>query len=180
MGSFELYETLDINTAEITTSFVAQSLKTSLSKYYKDSDIKIKDDGLSIQGNLSSFWERAVTKADIQIKLFESSVTLQAVGTTSIGTLPWIWLVLGMFSYGFFSIWFLIDLIEYLICRDRPKKYLKDAFLGLKYSALASIKSSVNNEDKRAIVLCPFCKEEIKRDAVVCKHCRSQITTNQA
>lgn len=133
MANFELYNKCEIKKNNVTEEAVKQILKESLSKYYESSKITINLSGVSVKGNLKSMWERAITNADAQIKIENKLLSYKVNGTSSLGGWPWVWFVLGLFT-GVFLFWFLFDLIEYLIARDRPKKYFEDAFNSVKFA----------------------------------------------
>ena len=127
MPHFGVYKKCELKKENVTTEQVAHLLKRSISKYYNENDITVTPTGLSVKGNLKSMWERAITKANVQIKIEDNQLFYYVDGTSSLGRWPWVWWILGFFT-GFFFIWFLIDLVEYLLSRDRPKQYFEETF----------------------------------------------------
>ena len=132
MANFEVYGKCAIKKEGVTVDTVAQLLKTSLAKYYDDGKITVTPTGITVTGNLKSIWERAITKAEAKIKIEGNELTYRVDGDSSLGGWPWLWFILGFFT-GFFFIWFLFDLIEYIISRDRPKRYFEEAFKSVQF-----------------------------------------------
>ena len=132
MANFEVYGKYEIKKEGITAESVAQLLKTSLSKYYDESTVTVTSTSVIVNGNLKSFFERAITKADAQLKIENNQLSYRVDGESSLGGWPWVWFALGFFT-GFFFGLFLIDLVEYIICRDRPKRYFEEAFKAVQF-----------------------------------------------
>lgn len=107
-------------------------LKNSLAKHYDEDDISFTKDGLILKGNLKSPWERAITEARVTLTTEGDQLTYRVDGKSSLGCWPWLWFVLGLFT-GFFIVWFLVDLVEYLISRDRPKRYFEEALKSVEF-----------------------------------------------
>jgi hypothetical protein len=129
---FEVFKKCMIKKNGVTVEDIIKILKTSLSKHYKVEKIQSTLTGLTVRANLKSMWERAITKAEVSIKVEEDLLLYKVMGTTSLGGWPWVWCILGFFT-GIFLILFLIDLVEYIICRDRPKKYFEEAFNAVEF-----------------------------------------------
>ncbi|MGI5924525.1 MAG: hypothetical protein ACOX9E_11340 [Lentisphaeria bacterium] len=132
MAKFEVYGKFELKKEGVTADAVAQLLKSSLSKHYFASDITVTPSGIIVKGNLSSIWERAVTNADVKIKIEGNELFYRVDGDSSIGAWSYVWGCLG-FITGFFFIWFVVDLVDYLICRDRPKRYFEEAFKSVQF-----------------------------------------------
>jgi hypothetical protein len=132
MANFEVYGKCEIKKNGVTVDMIAQLFKTSLAKYYNDGNITITPTGITVKGNLKSIWERAITKAEAKIKIEGNQLTYRVDGYSSLGGWPWVWFILGFFT-GFFFIWFLWDLVEYIITRDRPKRYFEEAFKSVQF-----------------------------------------------
>lgn len=132
MANFEVYGKYEVKKEGVTAESVAQLLKTSLSKYYDEGTVTVTPTSVMVNGNLKSFFERAITKADAQIKIENNQLSYRVDGESSLGGWPWVWLTLGFFT-GFFFVWFLINLVEYMICRDRPKRYFEEAFKAVQF-----------------------------------------------
>ncbi len=132
MANFEVYEKCEIKKEGVTADQIGQLLKASLSKYYVEEKITITPAGITLEGNLKSIWERAITKADATIKIEGNQLTYRVDGDSSLGGWPWVWFILGFFT-GFFFIWFAWDLGEYIISRDRPKRYFEEAFKSVQF-----------------------------------------------
>lgn len=73
-----------------TVDAVAQLRKTSLAKYYDEEDITIRPTGITIKGNLKSFWERAITKAEAKIKIEGNELAYRDDGDSALGVCPWV------------------------------------------------------------------------------------------
>jgi len=132
MANFEVYWRHEIRSGSISIQTVAQLLAESLSKYYHESDIHVTPTGIQVEGNLKSFWERAVTKAEVRLGLADGQLSCRVDGESSLGWLPWVWFFLGWFT-GFFFFWFLFDLVEYLLSQDRPKQYFEEALRAVQF-----------------------------------------------
>ncbi|MGH7979587.1 MAG: superinfection immunity protein [Limisphaerales bacterium] len=126
-SSFAVYGKCEIKKDGVTVEEVGRILKKSLSKHYDEYKISLTPTGLMVNGNLKSIWERAITKASAEIMIDGPDLSFRVDGTSSLGGWPWVWFALG-FCTGFFFVWFGWDLIEYIICRDRPKRYFEEAF----------------------------------------------------
>ncbi len=140
MASFEVYDKCEIKKKGVTVETIAQLLKTSLAKYYNDGNITVTPTGIIVKGNLKSIWERAITKAEAKIKIEGNQLTYKVGGDSSLGGWPWVWFILCFFTYyflgfftGIFFILFLLDLVEYIISRDRPKRYFEEAFKSVQF-----------------------------------------------
>ncbi len=116
----------------ISVNQIYQVLEHILSRYYNKGDITIINENLIVNGNLKSIWERAVTKATVTVKVKDNYLYCLAEGTASLGILPWIWFALGFF-FKIFFIWFLVDLLDFIVCRDRPKCYFEEVFESLAF-----------------------------------------------
>jgi len=132
MANFEVYGKCEIKKEGVTVDQIAQLLKTSLSKHYNEVDVTLTPTGITLNGNLKSFWERAITKADATIKTEGNQLTYRVDGNSSLGKISWVWFILGFFT-GFFFGWFLFDLVCYIISRDRPKRYFEEAFKSVQF-----------------------------------------------
>ena len=117
----------------VTIETINQLLKTSLTKYFNKDKIAFTPTGVIVKGDLKSIWERAVTKAEARLKIDGNQLSYRVDGTSSLGVWPWIWGVLGFFTYGFLCIWFFWALVEYILCRDRPKRYIEEAFKAVQF-----------------------------------------------
>lgn len=133
MAGFEVCGKCAIKKEGVSVDTVAQLLKTSLAKYYDARKITVAPTGITVKGNLKSIWERAVTKADANIKIEGDELIYRVDGDSSLGLWPWVWFILGFFT-SFFFLWFAFDLVEYLISRDRPKRYFEEAFKSVQFS----------------------------------------------
>lgn len=131
MPSFELYERYEIKDG-MTTVQVANIIKTSLELHYDEGKITVTPTGVRVNGNLNGSWERAITKAEINLDIVDKCLICHVKGNASLGKIPWIWAFLGLFTGIFFAI-FLFDLVEYLLCRDRPKQYIREILDALRF-----------------------------------------------
>jgi len=132
MANFEVYGKCEIKKKSVTVDEIAQLLKASLSKYYNAGKITITPTGITLKGNLKSTWEQAITKAEAKIKINGNELTYRVDGNSSLGSWPWVRFILGFLIPPFF-IWFLWNLVEYIISRDRPKRYFEEAFKSVQF-----------------------------------------------
>ncbi len=132
MAHFAIYERCEIKSGAISVEAAAKILKAALSKYYDEDDIKIGPKGVIVKGNLKALFERAITKATVHLSIEDSVLSYRVDGNASLGFWAWIWFLLG-FCTGFFFIWFLWDVVEYIVSRDRPKRYFEEAFKALAF-----------------------------------------------
>ena len=117
MAHFELSRKISVKEG-VTVAQAAELTAGYLAQYYSSSRIMPFTDGsVTIHGNLSSFWERAITDAAVKIDLYDGFMSYQASGQISLGKWPWLWFLLGLFT-GVFMVWFLLDLTLFLISRD--------------------------------------------------------------
>lgn len=132
MPNFEINEKCEIERNNVTTDEVIQLLQYSLSKYYNEGDITITSNGITIDGDLSSFWERAITNANATIKIDNNKLIYKVEGSSNLGRWPCFWLIISFFVLPFI-IFFIIDLVEFTIGKDRPKYYFEEAFKYVKF-----------------------------------------------
>jgi hypothetical protein len=132
MAHFELYGSCKASQPGRNLDDLKEMLKKSLSNYYNEIAITKTPEGLKVDGNLKGLFERAVTKAEVQINLQQGNMLYQVRGTASLGKWPWVWCILGFFT-GFFFFLFGIDLVEYIISRDRPRRYFEEAFKAVEF-----------------------------------------------
>ena len=140
MVNFEVYGKYEIKKEGVTVETIAQLLKTNLVTYYAENKITLTTAGVAVDGNLKSIWERAVTKADVKLKIEGNQLSYLVNGTSSFGSYPYIILVL-VFIFLIISDWlsmvmffWFADLeVTYLFCRNRPKRYFEDAFKAVQF-----------------------------------------------
>lgn len=141
MPSFEVYGKVALKEGDleddpvggrIALNVAKNCLKNSLEKHYGKGAITLTPDGLALDGDLQGSWERAITKAEVKLKVEGGQLTYRVDGKSSLGFWPWVWFILGLFT-GFFFVWFGIDLVKYLLSRDRPKRYFEEAFKSVEF-----------------------------------------------
>jgi hypothetical protein len=147
MAHFAIYERCEIKAGNISVEAAAKLLKSALSKYYDEDDITISAKGLVVKGNLIASFERAITKATVHLSIEDRILSYRVDGKASLGFWAWVWFLLG-FCTGFFFIWFLWDLVEYIISRDRPKRYFEEAFKALAFNVGTPSRSSKQSETR--------------------------------
>lgn len=137
---FEILERCEVRRPGVTIESVLATMRDSLSRYYRPEDIKLTPSGLVVSGDLKSFFERAITKAEATVEIIDERLSYRVIGETFIGKWPWFWLVLGCcaFVMGFdgsiFVGIFFICLFEYGACSGRPKKYFEEVFKAVKFN----------------------------------------------
>lgn len=129
---FELHGSCDIKKDGVTVESVAQLLKLQLSNYYKYGDITVTPTGVRVNGNLKDIFETAVTDAVVDLKRHDDKLVYRVTGSASLGTTAWVFFIIGLFTGVFLGV-FLLLLVEYLICRDRPKQYFQAALDAVKF-----------------------------------------------
>jgi hypothetical protein len=123
---FELHGNCDIKKDGVTVESVAQLLKLQLSNYYNYGDVTVTPTGVCVNGNLKDIFETAVTDAVVDLKIDGRKLAYRVTGSASLGTTAWVCFFIGLFTGVFLVIFFLL-VVEYLICRDRPKQYFQAA-----------------------------------------------------
>ena len=156
MGRFQVSKVISLNTDGVDPEKPYGILTSELYKYFDVKKIKKVDaDNLSdikFKGNLKGFWERAITRAEITINIKDNHLKLKAEGTSSLGAWPWLWFFLGFVTVLLF-LFFLIDLIEFLICRDRPKQYFEEIFKAIEYESDTILFTEVKAIEKNKEIL---------------------------
>ena len=82
--------------------------------------------------NFEIYGKYDITKAEAKVKITGNQLVYRVNGESSLGGWPWVWFFLGFFT-GFFFFWFAWDLVEFLINRDRPKRYFEEAFKSVRF-----------------------------------------------
>jgi hypothetical protein len=140
VANFEVFGKCDVKKHGQTIETITELLRSSLSKHYEIKDLTATPTGLTVNGDIKSFWERAITVADVQVRLESNELSYRVSGSSTLGKWPYIWFVVGvlvnvLFGFGgyFFIGWAVGTGIEYLICRDRPKQYMEQAFKAVQF-----------------------------------------------
>jgi hypothetical protein len=140
MANFEVFGKCDVKKQGQTIEAVIEMLRGSLSKHYEMKDLTTTPSGLQVNGDIKSFWERAITVADVQVKIDSNALSYRVNGSSTLGKWPYIWFAFGIlinYLFGFvgcfFLGWAVGSWIEYLICRDRPEQYLEQAFKAVQF-----------------------------------------------
>lgn len=156
MGRFQVSKVISLNTDGVDPEKTYGILTSELYKYFDVKKIeKVNADNLiniKFKGNLKGFWERAITCAEITINIKDDHLKLKAEGTSCLGAWPWLWFVLGFVTV-FLFLFFLIDLIEFLICRDRPKQYFEEIFKSIEYESDTILFTEVEAIEKNKEIL---------------------------
>ena len=147
MFGFEVQGKYQLKSQTIPISQIFPMLKDILSKYYGEDKITVNSDNLTIDGDLKSIWERALTKATITVNVKGDQLYCHAEGTVSFGFWPWVWFLIGL-VYRFFLGIFLADLISFLFSKNKPKQYIKEAFDSLAFR-LEQMEGNINPETER-------------------------------
>ncbi|MDD5598753.1 MAG: hypothetical protein PHV82_12470 [Victivallaceae bacterium] len=121
----EVHKTCDINDWNIDVRKVATEIKQLLEPRYGNSAFWYGN-VVRIDGNLKGFWKRAVTNVEIQIKVQDGQMFISAEGKCSFSEFVWAWFVFS-WLWRIVIIWFVLNLIEYSLCRKLPEKYIEDA-----------------------------------------------------
>lgn len=132
MSNFVILRRHDIKAQNMCAEKVLHMLKAHLGKYYTPGNIKFKfpdsnkqlpPTGLRINGHLNVSYERAVTKAQVQVRASGNQLSYRADGTNTIGTWTYLWLFTGIFF-----ILYLFNELKFWFWHLRPKIYFKEAF----------------------------------------------------
>lgn len=132
MASFSLYGKNSLRNTKVSFVEIVAYIEAKLQRNYSISSITRVESGLKIDGDLKGVFEKAVTKATIELRLEGDQLSYSVNGETKLGTAPWIWCAIGFvsgFGFGVFAGY----LIEYAICRDRPKQCIEDAFKAVEF-----------------------------------------------
>lgn len=136
MSNFVVLRRHDIKARNLSTEKVLHMLKAHLGKYYTPGNIKfifpdgnkkLPPTGLRINGHLDASYERAVTKAQVQVWISGNQLSYHVDGPTSIGKWSYIWLFLGFFT-GIFFILYSFNETKFWFGHLRPKVHLEEAF----------------------------------------------------
>ena len=176
-----------------------------LLRYFKAYNISNK---LTINGNIKGIFQRAITKAKIDVEYDNNSnqIIMRCKGSSSLGIYPLIILgiaVIGhiicssiMFTASFFTglfFYFLFELTFFLICKNNPKQFIENIFSlvendanTIKYNIPImepSIESSNSTSTKLSIEneakKCPQCAELIKLEARKCRFCGEEFKNEE-
>jgi len=128
----KVYKSYDITGLKIDVHKVAAEIKQLLDPCYGNPLI-CNGDTIRINGNLASFWERAITNVEIRIKIQGEEMFISAEGKCSLGASPWVWFWLGLLLLHILLIWFALDLIEYFLSRKLPEKYINDVLESIEF-----------------------------------------------
>lgn len=136
MSNFVVLRRHEIKAQNVSTEKVLDILKAHLGKYYNPGNIKftfpdgnkqLPPTGLRINGHLDASYERAVTKAQVQVWVSGNQLSYRVDGSNSIGKWPYLWLFLGLFT-GIFFILYLFHELKFWFGHLRPKVYFEEAF----------------------------------------------------
>ena len=128
MPNFQVNRKCKIREDVVSPKTVALAVKDDLSKYYYPQDIVVTEAGsIIVKGDLSGDWEGGVTTAEVSIKIADGQLTYRVDGRSALGKSTWVWFILG-FVVVFCFIGFALNLIEYLISKDRPKQVFEEVF----------------------------------------------------
>jgi len=102
-----------------------------------------KNESISFRANLKDTFEHAVTDITISTRPEQEGLVIKAEGEVTFGRAPWVCFFIGIAGEFFSRIvagvgltFFLIFLIEYLLSKNNPKKYLEDIFNSLEYQSM--------------------------------------------
>lgn len=140
MAKFELLQKCLLKKPGVSQQEIVETIQKSLSKHYADRHIKTTSDGLVLQGDLQAFGARAITVADVKVRIEDGQLSYRVNGSASFGKWPWVWLALffivnviwgyeSLFILGLFS----ADAISYFLNRDKPKQYFEEAFKAVQF-----------------------------------------------
>lgn len=140
MAKFVVLQKCLLKRTEVAQLEIVESIKKSLSKHYASRHIKPTAHGLVVQGDLQAFGARAITAAEVKIRIEDGELSYRVDGSASFGKWPWTWLALffivnviwgyeSLFILGLFS----ADAISYFLNRDKPKQYFEEAFRAVQF-----------------------------------------------
>lgn len=93
-----------------------------------------------MQGDLEAFAARAITDANVKVRIEDGELSYRVDGSASMGKWPWVCITLffiveviwgyeSLFILGLFS----ADVVSYFICCDKPKQYFEEAFKAIQF-----------------------------------------------
>jgi hypothetical protein len=140
MAKFEVLQKCLLKKPEVSQQEIVETIRKTLSKHYASRHIKPTLHGLVLQGDLQAFGARAITAADVEIRIEDGQLAYRVDGSASFGKLPWVWLALffivnviwgyeSLFILGMFS----AEVVSYFLCRDKPKQYFEEAFKAIQF-----------------------------------------------
>ncbi|MBL4653986.1 MAG: SHOCT domain-containing protein [Flavobacteriales bacterium] len=138
MANFELYESFQISNKAVTVEQIALTMRGSLLNMYEFTNTELTPSGVSVKGDIKGWFSRAKTKAEAKITLQGSQALIEVKGKCSIGILPWIELVLWILlisspaGWVFFGM-FVVEVLEYISSKDKPKQSFEDALKAVKH-----------------------------------------------
>jgi hypothetical protein len=140
MAKFEVSQKCLLKKPEVSQQEIVETIRKTLSKHYASRHIKPTTNGLFLQGDLQAFGARAITVADVKVRIEDGQLSYRVDGSASFGKWPWVWLALffivnviwgyeSLFILGLFS----ADAISYFLNRDKPKQYFEEAFKAVQF-----------------------------------------------
>lgn len=109
-------------------------VKKSLLKNYDEKTIQTNGNGLTVTGFTKGFFEHAYTNAKIEIIINENEIVYRGNGTVTPGKFPWFKILLGLIpSLQIFLVWAVSNWIEFIISKEKPRQYFKDALKSIEW-----------------------------------------------
>jgi hypothetical protein len=137
MATFELYGKFDIKNKNVTINKASAVLEASLRKHYEK--VSITTTGVNINGPFKPWYCFCKTKADVIFSIENNQLLYRVNGTCKLSELTYLWAILGIIPViilQFFLIWFIFDIIEFIINKDKPKKVLEEAFKSVDFEII--------------------------------------------
>ena len=134
MSNFKICKKCPINKKDITFDNIIKLAQKNIGNYYDDIDITYNSETkiIIIEGDLKDDFERAITQAMVIINIENEQLCYEAEGEVSVGRWTYVWFCLGYLYPSFFVI-LCINLILFLISKDKPQHYFNEIFEAMKY-----------------------------------------------
>lgn len=149
MATFELYGKFDIKSKNITINKASTILEASLRKHYEK--VAMTTTGVYINGSFKPWYCSCKTKADVKFSIENNQLLYRVDGTCKLSEFTYVWGILGIIPVAiltFFLTWFIFDVIEFMINKDKPKRVLEEAFKAVEFEVINLSESDKTSENE--------------------------------
>ena len=149
MATFELYGKFDIKNKNMTINKASILLEESLSKHYQK--VSITTTGVNINGPFKPWYCFCKTNADVKFSIENNQLLYRADGTCKLSEFTYVWGILGILPVAilkFFLTWFIFDVIEFFINKDKPKRVLAEALQAVEFEVINLSESDKKSENE--------------------------------
>ena len=149
MAAFELYGKFDIKNKNMTINKASILLEESLRKHYEK--VTITTTGVNINGSFKPWYCFCKTNADVKFSIENNQLLYRADGTCKLSEFTYVWGILGILPVAilkFFLTWFIFDLIEFFINKDKPKRVLAEALKAVEFEVANLFESNKISENE--------------------------------